>query len=168
MGILETVLFILPAYVANMAPVLSRGRTAVDLETKFVDDRRLFGEGKTFRGILAALIAGTAVALALSYTPWYLPGFSLNSKLLAGVLLSCGAMAGDLLGSFLKRRLGIKRGEKHRFFDQLLFLGGALALASPVFLPGVFDIALLVALTYFLHRATNVIAYWLKLKPVPW
>jgi CDP-2,3-bis-(O-geranylgeranyl)-sn-glycerol synthase len=77
-------------------------------------------------------------------------------------------MAGDLSGSLIKRRLEIQQGAQHEFFDQLLFLGGALAAASPIIVLQATEIAFLILVTYLIHKATNVIAHKLKLKAVPW
>jgi CDP-2,3-bis-(O-geranylgeranyl)-sn-glycerol synthase len=85
---------------ANSAPVLARmilgARLATPLDGGAVlrDGRPLFGPAKTIRGIAAALAAAAAVAPVLGID-WTL-----------GVLAGALAMAGDLLSSFLKRRLG--------------------------------------------------------------
>jgi CDP-2,3-bis-(O-geranylgeranyl)-sn-glycerol synthase len=85
-----------------------------------------------------------------------------------GILLTLGAQAGDLLGSFVKRRLGIARGDRALLLDQLLFLALALALAALHFLPPWEEIAFLAVLTLVLHPASNYVAYLFHLKRVPW
>ncbi len=169
MAIENLIAFVLPAYFANAAPVVARGKTVVDLGRNFVDGRRVFGDGKTYKGLAAGIIVGTFVGVLLAlYANFYLPGLDFQAKVQVAFLLSIGTMAGDLAGSFIKRRIGIPNGSQHEFFDQLLFLGGALLLASPYYLPQLPEIGLLVAATYLLHKLFNIIAHSLKLKKVPW
>lgn len=59
---------------------------------------RCFGKHKTWRGLLVALLAATALAPML--------GLASLHDLLLGVL----AMLGDLASSFIKRRLGLRPG----------------------------------------------------------
>lgn len=159
---LQLLLFVLPAYFANSTPVLFGGGAPVDLGRNAWDGRRIFGDGKTWKGLLAGMVCGSLVgiaeALLLNDSRYYLLGF----------LLSLGAMAGDLFGSFLKRRMGLERGHPLFVVDQLPFLLFALAFASPVYLPSPEGILLLAVLTYLLHVATNFAANRLGLKKVPW
>jgi CDP-2,3-bis-(O-geranylgeranyl)-sn-glycerol synthase len=55
-----------------------------------------------------------------------LPQFSHSSL----VGLSVGAIVGDAAGSFLKRRIGVKRGQFLPIVDQLDFLIGAILITS--------------------------------------
>jgi len=161
--------FILPAYIANSSPVVFSGRIPMDLGKKFWDGKRLLGPGKTFKGLVAAIAIGTTTGFILaSANGVFLPQAEFKQKILAGFLLSAGTMAGDLLGSFIKRRLDIPPGAQHEFFDQLLFLGGALALTSTIYLPTWQEIVFLVVITYILHKTFNYLAHYLKLKNVPW
>lgn len=167
--LLALLLFVLPAYVANASPVLFGGGAPVDFGQKFGDKKRIFGDGKTWKGLIAGIACGSIVggveALALSNNVFILQGF----------LLSAGALAGDLLGSFIKRRSGIKRGQPSFLLDQLMFLFIALLFAAPVlagenapFKPTPTDLLVLVVLTYFLHVSTNYFANKAGLKKVPW
>ena len=67
----------------------------------------LFGNHKTLRGLAAGLAAGLAVGVFLGF-PWWV-GLSV------GIL----SMAGDLLSSFLKRRLGFPSGKVIPGLDQV-------------------------------------------------
>ena len=89
-------------FIANGAPVLAKrylrfsgasGARPVDGGTRFLDGRPLFGASKTWRGLLASLVATTLCAEALG----------LGAAL--GATIGAGAMAGDLSSSFVKRRL---------------------------------------------------------------
>ncbi len=89
--------------------------------------------------------------------------------LILGIALSLGTHAGDLLGSFVKRRMGKKSGANMPIIDQYLFLVFALLFAYPFGnAPGIFGIVFLFILTGILHKLTNVLAHRAKLKEVPW
>lgn len=166
---LQLLAFVLPAYVANASPVLFGGGTRVDFGQAFSDGRAFFGSGKTWRGMLAGVVFGTFTGFALALMgDLFLPQLSFHDRMVAAFLLSIGTVAGDLVGSFFKRRIGIKPGAQHEFFDQLLFLGFALALASVLYLPTALEIAALIVATYVLHKAANWVAHKLNVKAVPW
>ena len=57
--IIKAFLFILPAYIANASAALFGGRRPLDLGKCMKDGKRIFGAGKTFRGLFSALIFGT-------------------------------------------------------------------------------------------------------------
>jgi CDP-2,3-bis-(O-geranylgeranyl)-sn-glycerol synthase len=85
--------------VANGAPIIARhifGRRfshPVDGNLVLADGQRLFGPSKTIRGVVLSIAASLAFAVPLEMG-W-------NTGLVAGA----GAMLGDLLSSFIKRRL---------------------------------------------------------------
>ena len=194
--VLELVLLILPAYFANSVPVVLGGGAPIDGGKKWKDGQRLFGDGKTVRGFFAGVLAGVAVGalegMFLSGTIWDIYGGAAlaggagagagslacagiancgaGTYVLAGLLLGCGAMAGDLLGSFIKRRQGLARGKPSLVMDQLLFLALALLFASPLAdgLLTLEAVLFLSVLTYFVHVGANVVANRLGLKKVPW
>ncbi|MEE9164043.1 MAG: CDP-archaeol synthase, partial [Thermoplasmata archaeon] len=109
--------FFLPAYVANPAAVLVGGGTPMDFGAKLRDGRRVFGDGKTWRGFIGGGLIGVALGTIMWASTLPFPGtpFSYGPfPVFLGIVaaLSFGALLGDLLGSFLKRRWGIDRGEK--------------------------------------------------------
>lgn len=147
--------FILPAYFANASPAVLGGGPPLDMGRKFLDGRRILGEGKTVRGFFGGLVVGTIVGV-------------LQGRPLVGFLLALGAMLGDLAGSFIKRRLNIGRGEAAPGLDQLTFVVVALLLASPVEAVGRQAVAMILILTPPIHLATNFIGYKLGLKSRPY
>jgi CDP-2,3-bis-(O-geranylgeranyl)-sn-glycerol synthase len=160
--IVNAIIFILPAYCANATPVVAGGGLPIDLGRKFIDGKAIFGKNKTFRGFFVGLVVGTGVGLLESAVFGYL--------LMFGLLLSLGALFGDLVGAFLKRRLGIAPGNLLPIVDQVDFVVGALIfslLLSPSLLT--WELALTVLLiTPPIHLLTNFVAYKLGLKSNPW
>jgi CDP-2,3-bis-(O-geranylgeranyl)-sn-glycerol synthase len=159
--IIYPILFIFPAYAANGAPILFGGRgKALDFGKK-IGGKRIFGDNKTIIGTLSSLIAGTAVGLIYyPFLPYMLP---------IAILLATGAVIGDLVGSFIKRRLNYKSGKSFPILDQYGFFVFALLLAYPLgHLPNAYGLLFLVVLTGIAHVLTNRGANKLKLKSVPW
>ncbi|MEW5996204.1 MAG: CDP-2,3-bis-(O-geranylgeranyl)-sn-glycerol synthase [Candidatus Micrarchaeota archaeon] len=169
MDLLAIILFIIPGYVANAAPVLLGGGQPLDSGAKFTDGRRILGDAKTVRGFVGGVAAGTVAGGVLAlYAP--LPAFGgAWAQYLSGFLLSLGALVGDALGSFVKRRMGIEPG-KPFFLDQLGFVVVGLLLAYPVssalYSPEM--VIFIIVLSYLLHMATNAAANRFGLKAVPW
>ena len=179
MIILQALFYALPIYLANMAPVFAKGVPFLNFPLdggKMLKGERLFGENKTWRG----LFAGTIMAMLVIWVQAYLYGnfeavrnisvydYSRDDVILFGALLGFGAILGDALKSFIKRRFGIKSGRPFVPFDQLDFIIGALALGAIVFFPSWGVVITLIVVTPALHWLSNVIAFRLKLKDVPW
>jgi CDP-2,3-bis-(O-geranylgeranyl)-sn-glycerol synthase len=153
-------IFILPAWIANGAPVIFGGGAPLDFDKKFMG-KPLFGKHKTIRGTASGLAAGFLISL-IEY-PFF------NYLLMSGIFLSIGTMLGDLIGSFIKRRIALKEGHSVFLMDQYLFLVVALLLALPFGnFPDAAGMVIIVILTGVLHRLTNIIAHRAKLKSVPW
>jgi CDP-2,3-bis-(O-geranylgeranyl)-sn-glycerol synthase len=155
--------FILPAYFATATPVVLGGGRPLDGGRCLGDGRRIFGDGKTIRGFVAGLAAGTIVGVLQGVVKGPLLHY-----LSLGFLLALGALLGDLMGSFTKRRLGIERGGALPGLDQLGFVIVALLLASPVEVPSWQVMLAMLLITPALHLATNFIGYKLKLKSRPY
>ena len=112
----EAVWLIFPAYIANSSAVIFGGGAPVDLGHRFKDGNRIFGDGKTWFGFIGGTLAGIGFALGQilgthSSFPDHFWGYGpLPNAFLLAVLIPIGALLGDLLGSFIKRRRGFKRG----------------------------------------------------------
>ena len=168
---IDFIIFILPAYVANAVPVLLGGGIPLDLKRNcMLDGRRLLGDSKTVRGFVAG-IAGGVIAAALIALCCPLEFFSdAKTQFIAGIALSFGTMIGDAFGSFIKRRLKVPAG-KPFMLDNVFFLIIALIFAYPFTSSEVYQpipIAFLLILTFILHPLTNFIANKAGLKKVPW
>lgn len=84
-----------------------------------------------------------------------------------GFLASLGAMIGDLVGSFLKRRRDIKSGESFIPMDQLGFFVFAMIFAFPIAPAPLEYWLLLTPITFSVHVFANVVGYILKLSDTP-
>ena len=99
--------------IVNGAPVAARhllgGRlaTPIDLGLCLPDGRRLFGDSKTWRGVVAGILAGILAAPLLE--------LDVSTGAEFGLL----AMAGDLASSLLKRRLGLPPSSQTLGLDQI-------------------------------------------------
>jgi len=98
---------------ANGSPVLGKrllaDRLAIPIDggLKFFDGRPLLGASKTLRGLLLS-VAATAALAALLGLPWQL-----------GAGFAAASMAGDLLSSFVKRRLNVPSSGQALGLDQI-------------------------------------------------
>lgn len=161
-------LLLAPMYVANSSALIFGGKTPLDRRLRWSDGRRILGDGKTLRGtVLGTLWGILATCVLIAFVPQWVGLFSAN-YLGYGILVSVGAIGGDLVGSFFKRRLGLARGESAIGLDQLDFVAGALLLGSLVFFPPLDLLVIMLLVTPFVHFLANHLAYWLKLKTVPW
>lgn len=99
--------------VANGAPIVAgnllgpRFSRPLDGGRRWFDGRPIFGQSKTLRGLFFALLA-TALAAPL-----------LGHDARLGLSVGALAMTGDLLSSFLKRRLGIASSGMALGLDQI-------------------------------------------------
>lgn len=152
----------------------------MDFGKNFTDGRRVFGDGKSWRGFAGGIVLGYIVGLlcyAIAYFlgssvnyPFPLPGFSL-----AILSLSAGSMIGDLTGSFFKRRMGMESGHNGFLIDQYPFVIVALLFtflfSSSFFFAAYWSIAgiiSIIVITPPLHRAVNIIGFRIGRKNVPW
>ncbi len=210
-----SLLFIVPAYLANAGMVLIGGGKPVDGGKNFIDGRRILGPGKTWKGLIRGpLLIGIPISAAISllfivlwgviepipsegiangvykyynsmiYYRYYFIGGRPDDNLIFGYLTiiiriflcAYGAAFGDLIGSFIKRRLNVSRGNPLWIIDQLDFAMFAMIMASipsfilpEIFLPlDILIISFLLILTPSVAILANTIAYLIGLKKIPW
>jgi len=152
----------IPTYVANSTPVLLGGGTPIDRGRDFIDRRPIFGSHKTVKGFAYGLLLGSIAAVVEAIL------FANNTLVLAGIVASLGALLGDLLGAFLKRRLDVAPGSPLPVVDQLDFILGALLLTSPLLQVTLGAVMILLIATVPIHLLSNAIAYMLGLKTRHW
>jgi len=128
--------------VANSTPIFAkkllgdRFAWPVDGGLRFFDGRPLFGRSKTLRGVVLALIATTVAAMPLGYPA------------AVGLVVAAGAMAGDLLSSFIKRRLALPSSARATGLDQVPESLLPMLLCVPALGPSVADIVIGVTLFF--------------------
>ncbi|MFW9984187.1 MAG: CDP-2,3-bis-(O-geranylgeranyl)-sn-glycerol synthase [Candidatus Odinarchaeota archaeon] len=176
--------YILPAYVANGFAVFAKFFAfphLIDGGRVLKDERFIFGPGKSWEGFFIGFISGVCVgflqvftapfleALIVQYLilpPEFVPIVLLSIPLV--IMVALGALIGDLIGSFIKRRMNISRGRPAPLLDQLDFLIMAIIFGWLIIpLPLIFVVFLLIV-TPIIHLLANVIGYFLRLKKVPW
>ena len=109
----NTLTALLLLMVANGAPVIAAKVLArrisypIDGNLRLADGNRLLGASKTIRGVVVAVLATVAAAVALGLD-WML-----------GIVAGVTALAGDLFSSFIKRRLGMTASSMVLGLDQI-------------------------------------------------
>lgn len=163
--------FFLPGGIANMTPVfankipvLNLWKTPLDFGLK-VRGKRLLGPNKTWRGVVVGtfLAAFTGMVIYAASTVDY----GVNSFIIGAAAMGLGALLGDAIESFFKRRFHIAPGHSWFPFDQIDYIVGGLAL-SYLFLHPSLGLMLGVVVVYFgLHIVASYIGYLLGLKDAP-
>lgn len=158
--------YIIPLYFANATPVVIHGSIPVD-GGRLLNGKPFLGKGKTILGTLAGIIFGTLFgALVIFFYPAIL--ISIPQYFALALLLSIGALLGDMVKSFIKRRVGITSGAQWLVADQIDFVIGGLLLSLFVRIPELEVVVLVLAVTLIAHVASNFAAFKMKLKKVPW
>jgi CDP-2,3-bis-(O-geranylgeranyl)-sn-glycerol synthase len=135
--IIQALWIVIPAYIANGCALVVGGGTPIDFGKNWRDGRRILGNGKTWRGLISGAFLGmtggfgiTVAAIFIADSEFAYLGlndfgrFPLMIPIIASICF--GALLGDILESFFKRRYGKKRGENWIPFDQLDFILGVL------------------------------------------
>ena len=135
--IIQALWIVIPAYIANGSALLVGGGIPIDFGKKWKDGRRILGNGKTWRGLISGAFLGMTGGFAITIAAIYISDsefaflglndfgrFPLMIPIISSICF--GALFGDILESFFKRRVGKKRGEDWIPFDQLDFILGVL------------------------------------------
>ncbi|MDR1690876.1 MAG: CDP-2,3-bis-(O-geranylgeranyl)-sn-glycerol synthase [Candidatus Methanoplasma sp.] len=173
----------IPAMLPNSAAAVVGGGPKIDFGKSW-RGKRILGDGKSWRGLFGGGLAGVLtglimIGLASIWDPenyWGFGPFWTNVGIL--FCLSFGAIFGDLMGAFIKRRLGMERGQKAPVLDQYDFVLGAF-LTTSVFFPNwvystfiegwhIAALIFILALMFVIHRGVNIIGYKLGFKKEPW
>ncbi len=166
---LSALWLILPAYFANSGATLAKGRARIDFSRNFFDGRPIFGAGKTFEGLALGVSIGTFIGFVqsvLQNSQMISPSFNMTA--VSAFFIAFGALAGDIAGSFIKRRLNFKRGEPFLLLDQLDFVAGSILFASFFFVISVDVVMFVIIMTPLVHLVANLIGYRCGLKKEPW
>ena len=174
--IIQCFYFILPAYFANMAPVIVKKinflKIPIDFNKK-INDKPIFGKNKTFRG----LVFGIIFAMIITYLQFLLYKNGLfveisiidySNWILIGFLMGFGAIFGDLVESYVKRRLNYKPGRPFVPFDQLDFVVGALIFVYPIVILPLNKVIIILLLSFILHILVNHFAFYMGIRKEKW
>ncbi len=146
---------------AHGAPILAAWLLGGHLDApldggrSFLDGRPLLGPRKTWRGLVAALLAATALAPLLGLHPSI------------GILIGLLAMLGDACTSFLKRRLALAPSGCAPLLDQLPESLLPLAALKPMLGLGWLDIAFVASLFVLADLALSRLLYRLHIRNRP-
>ncbi len=171
----------LPAWIANAVPVILGGGLPIDMGRNFIDGKRVLGDGKTIKGFASGVLFGTVIGAIQSFiAPFLIAEVShyvlvtpemlsvLNLTVSISFLQSIGALTGDMIGSFVKRRADIRSGNPAPVLDQLGFIIMALLFSSLLISPARQYTSILIMITLGVHCISNITGYTLGLKDKPW
>jgi len=174
--ILKAVYFMLPAYFANMMPIFSKRINFLNYPVDF--NKKLFGKSilgshKTYRGFFFGIIG----AIVIAYVQFLLSRFTLFSNislldysnwLVIGFLIGFGALFGDSVKSFFKRRVGVAPGKPFIPWDQIDYSVGSLLLISIIYIPSWDLVIAVIVINFILHITANHIGYYIGIRKVKW
>ena len=178
--ILAAIWFFLPTGIANATPVVAMHIPWIKKLNYPLDfgkswgGKRIFGDHKTFRGLITGMIIGLLVAglqawlfnmNILRELSWV--NFDQVNWIAFGLLSGAGALLGDAVKSFFKRRQNLKPGATWFPFDQIDYIVGAILFTLPI-IHLVWWRYLLVAIIWLImHPLATLSGYLLKLKDSP-
>jgi len=172
--------FFLPAGIANASPTwankipgINKLNTPLDFG-KSINNRRIFGDNKRWRGLIFGTLFGalTGYIQFLIY-PEFIQELGIASSnpaitmTLLGGLLGLGALLGDAVESFFKRRSQVKPGESWFPYDQIDFIIGGIILTMPIVILDLTTYLLILIVWFGLHLIAGYIGYLLSLKDKP-
>lgn len=166
---LKIIWFFLPAYAANISASIFKIKPLA----KPISEK-IFGSHKTYSGFFV----GISLAILIAIFQRILFQFDFFKKIsylnysknffLIGFLLGFGALFGDLIKSFFKRRFNILPGQKWIPFDQIDYTFGALIFSLFIFSPSLQFILLAIILNFFLHIFFNHLGFWFGIRKDKW
>lgn len=168
--------FILPAAFANSMGTLTKWtkvlNVPVDMNRR-IDGKRIFGDNKTWRGVIFGVLAGTLIALVQGYlyelrTFRSISMVDYSHPILLGFLMGLGDHVGDLFESFMKRRLDIRPGDPFIPFDQLDGPIGAMILSYPLTHISLKDATFVLLIWFVFHVITKHIGFWIGVDKRKW
>lgn len=158
----QDVLLLLLLIIANGAPIVAyrlfgaKLDCPVDFGARARDGRRILGASKTWRGIIVAILSTAVAAMILGWS-WQL-----------GTLFGGLVMLGDLLSSFIKRRLGMPPSSMAFGLDQIPESLLPLAVLSAEFNLAWWRVIVLVLLFIMIELALSRILYKLRIRNRPY
>lgn len=168
MSMLEVIIFFIPAGIGNMAPVLAVRIPLFNRLAYPIDHGatwkgiRIFGDHKTYRGYVSGILLGSLSAVALHKLGIF--GDTITTTAVMGAVLGFGALLGDSIKSFFKRRAHVPSGKAWFPFDQLDYIVGGLICIAPWQLFNAAQIGVITVTYFCLHILSTNIGFLLGLK----
>lgn len=159
--LLEALYYFLPAFIANSTPPLVAKLSFLNKPI----NKKLFGANKTIRGFVFACIFGTLTFFIQIFLYKYpsIESISLvdysQTTLWLGFLLAFGAITGDLVESYFKRKMNIKPGKPWIPFDQSDYVIGALLFSFIIFIPNLAMMLLILIMSVLLTMLSHYLGY---------
>ncbi|HZX12685.1 MAG TPA: CDP-archaeol synthase [Candidatus Nanoarchaeia archaeon] len=179
MIIFKVIYFLVPYAFANMAPVLVKNYfkgLAYPLDSyKALFGKRVLGDHKTWRGLIFGIIGGifgSLLQLFLAefsfFQQFMLFPITKSNVLLYGFLIGLGAIVGDAVGSFIKRRINVSPGQSLVPLDQFVGPVGVMIFLLPLYNVTVPVFFLALVVSFFFHLIIKRIGYFFKIENKKW
>lgn len=181
-AILFALWFLLPAADANMAPIfaahlpwLKRFDAPIDGGRTF-HGKPLLGTHKTWRGLLAGMVVSTLIfwlqQVLLAHVGWLRPlaggvDYAALPTFVLGPLFGLGALGGDAVKSFFKRRVGVESGKSWLPFDQLDYVIGGILVTLPFVRLAWTQYLTMLIVWFLMHLLFSYLGWLLHLKEAP-
>jgi len=169
-NLLQIFIIFTPAFVANAVPVVAKNIPYIRQFSRPIQTE-WFGKNKTVRGLITGVLGGMFTGLVLfglrgvfvSVLPVYSDYFNLYSSwsgaIFFGIWLGFGALIGDMVKSFFKRRIGIKPGAMFQPWDGIDYMLGAIIFMFPWYNGGLIEYIFLLIIWPLLSLLMNSCAY---------
>ncbi|MEK6963237.1 MAG: CDP-archaeol synthase [Nanoarchaeota archaeon] len=176
---LQVLYLLLPAAFANMAPIFFKDSwkwldRPIDGNKKW-KGKPILGSHKTWRGFIAGIVLGILVAFLQKQLweagigrAWILINYE-HLWLSLGFWMGFGAMFGDSVKSFFKRRSSVKPGDRFMPWDQIDWILGSLVFVSLFVQVLPWQVwAWWLIIGFAGHIIIRHISYWLKMDKDKW
>lgn len=166
--LLEVFFIFLPAFIGNALPVVAKNIPGIRRFSRPISPTWL-GKNKTYRGLIAGVLGGILCGIIL--TALVHSGFLLHwvrfdsfyrdfwNGIFFGFLLSFGALIGDMIKSFAKRRVGKKPGAMFQPWDGIDYILASIIVMLPFIFLSWIEIFFLLLIGPLLSLTCNIVAY---------
>lgn len=165
-NILGILFLFLPAGIANASPVLFKRVSFLNYPVC----EKFLGSHKTWRGLFFGVVMATLAVYIQTKIQipekFTLMDYAEINPLILGPLLGAGALIGDMIESFFKRKIGIAPGKPWVPFDQIDWIAAAALFSLPYTDLRLADAFVAIIIFGLLHPIFNLISYFLKLQKV--
>jgi len=159
------------AFASGKIPFLKPFHYPVDFKLHF-QGKRILGNHKTVRGFLIGTFSSIVATWLQAYlyhqfawfSTWSFVNYDEVNPILLGFLLGFGALLGDAVKSFFKRRRGLQPGRSWVPFDQIDYIVGGIILSYFYLQLFWYEYIVIFILWLIIHPTASYIGYILKLK----